>query len=182
MELEWLYVQRKKKAEQSGMKMGDVDWIETEKQVKAANNKAKKESGTVKQVAKQQRQKAEQKKREEQARMFMAEVDIDNNLLDGEDNDFVLSPRRKERDLFLNKTISELKLFLVRTTLVKTQIYYHICVYHRFDPLAKQFVTIFCDLSRSTNIFDSSVLKITFLPNILSQDIFQSIQYFLISC
>ena len=83
MELEWLYVQRKKKVEQSGMKMGDVDWIETEKQVKSAKNKAKKKSGTVKQVAKQQRQEAEQKEGEEQARMFMAEDDIDSNLFEG---------------------------------------------------------------------------------------------------
>ena len=123
MELEWLYVQRKKKAEQSDMKMGDVDWIETEKQVKAANNKAKKKSGTDKQVAKQQRQEAEQKEREEQARMFMAEVDIDNNLLDGEDDDFVLSPQfsRKQQgeidrfvDSLLDQKIGKLAHLVVR--------------------------------------------------------------------
>ena len=85
IELEWLYFQSEKKAEQSVMKMGDVDWTETEKRVKAANNKSKKKAATVKQKAKQQSQEADQKEREEQARMFMAEVDFDNNLLDGED-------------------------------------------------------------------------------------------------
>ena len=75
------------------MKMGDVDWTETEKRVKAANNKSKKKAATVKQKAKQQTQEADQKERKEQARMFVAEVDIDNNLLDGEDDDFVIFPQ-----------------------------------------------------------------------------------------
>ena len=69
-----------------------MDWKETEKQVKAANNKSKKKAATVKQKAKQQSQEADQTERKKQARMFMAEVDIDNNLLDGEDDDFVISP------------------------------------------------------------------------------------------
>ena len=100
----------------------DAEFI-PEKQVKAANNKAKNKSGTVKQVAKQQRQEAEQKEREEQPRMFMAEVDIDNNLLDGEDDDFVPSPQfsRKQQgeidrflDSLLDQKIGKLAHLVVR--------------------------------------------------------------------
>ena len=50
MELEWLYVQRNKKGEKLDMKMGGVDWKETEIQVKAAKSKTDKEEAKVKQT------------------------------------------------------------------------------------------------------------------------------------
>ena len=43
-------------------------------------------------------------------------------------------------------------LSLVKIILVETQIYYHICVTSKIYLLAKQFVTMLCDLNRSTNI------------------------------
>ena len=56
-------------------------------------------------------------------------------------------------------------LSLVKITLVETQIYYHICVTHKIYLLAKQFVTMLCDLDRSTFEQCVSVLKIT-LPTL----------------
>ena len=56
IELEWMYHQRAKVEENSGMKMGKVDWKESEKQDKTARNKLSKEEAKVKQVQKQNKQ------------------------------------------------------------------------------------------------------------------------------
>ena len=73
MELQWLYMQRNKIGEKSIMKMGGVDWKETEIQEKAAKNKADKEKAEVKAAMKKQKELAEKLAREKQARQFMAE-------------------------------------------------------------------------------------------------------------
>ena len=75
MELQWLYIQREKTGEKSQMKMGKVDWKETETQVTAANNKAEKKEAEAKAAMKKKKELAELHAREKQAEQFMAEED-----------------------------------------------------------------------------------------------------------
>jgi hypothetical protein len=77
IELQLLYMQRNKIGDKSIMKMGGVDWKETEIQKKAAKNKADKEKAEVKAAMKKQKELAEKLEREKQARQFMAEENED---------------------------------------------------------------------------------------------------------
>lgn len=88
MELEWMFHQRAKIGEKCDMMMGDVDWVESEKQAKTAENKSKKEAADVKRDKKLQKIQAEEQELGTQAKLFMAEGgDEENNLLECEDEE-----------------------------------------------------------------------------------------------
>jgi hypothetical protein len=53
-------------------------------------------------------------------------------------------------------------VFLVRVLLYDTQIYYHICVPHNIYPPAKQFANDVVVNGRSSDINESSVVKLCF--------------------
>lgn len=114
MELQWLYMQRNKIGEKSIMKMGGVDWKETEVQEKAAKNKADKEKAEVKAAKKRQKELDEKLAREKQARQFMAEEDEDEpeenpgtDLFIPADACELSEKQKKEADDIVDKLLDE---------------------------------------------------------------------------
>ena len=68
--------------------IGDVEWVESEKQAKTSENKAKKKAADVKRDKKLQKIQAQEQEMETQAKSFMAEGgDQENNLLECEDKE-----------------------------------------------------------------------------------------------
>lgn len=90
MELEWLYYQREKLGEKSCMKMGQVDWEETEKQIKTVKNKAGKEETKAKHDSKIKEAEADELQRQEQVNSFLAEE------IDEEGNEMVCIDNQEE--------------------------------------------------------------------------------------
>ena len=84
LDLEWLYYQREKVGEKSNMKMGPVDWAETEKQVKALKNKSAKEAAKAKQALKLLEKKKYDIEEQEQVKAFIADS---NNVEEAENED-----------------------------------------------------------------------------------------------
>ena len=110
LELQWIYYQRKKRGEQSGMRMEGVDKLETEKQLKAERNKKKKEEAIMKRLEREERNEKEREALSETGSKFFSleEDTVINEDLIGDD-DFVDEAAMKEeterlvRDMFVDK-------------------------------------------------------------------------------
>ena len=102
------------------MKMGRVDWKESENQIKAAKNKTDKEEADLKKLNKQQKENAEHLEMENQAKVFLEGGDNENNVMDDDDNLFDHDKKEKGHeetvkivDILLEQKLGD-KAYLVK--------------------------------------------------------------------
>ena len=110
MELQWLYQQRNKKGEQSGMRMAGVDWKETAKQQKAIKNKGAIKEAEVKAALKRNKVDLEERERDLVAKRFMAEEDYLEVGHDVDDRDmFIPDPvvPNKEQEIEVKEIVDK---------------------------------------------------------------------------